>query len=27
MNDLTASNFLYEELGEILLPVEINCPR
>lgn len=27
MNDLTAANFLYEELGEILLPVEINCPR
>ncbi len=23
MNDLTAANFLYEELGEILLPVEI----
>ena len=23
MNDLTAANFLYEELGEILIPVEI----
>ncbi|MBR4903780.1 MAG: YigZ family protein [Selenomonadaceae bacterium] len=25
LNDLTAANFLHEELGEILLPVEINC--
>ena len=24
LNDLTAANFLYEELGEILLPLEIN---
>ena len=24
LNDLTAANFLYEELGEILIPVEIN---
>ncbi|MBR4153422.1 MAG: YigZ family protein [Selenomonadaceae bacterium] len=25
LNDLTAANFLQEELGEILLPIEINC--
>ncbi len=24
LNDLTAANFLYEELGEILIPVEVN---
>jgi len=23
LNDLTAANFLFEELGEILIPVEV----
>ena len=27
LNDLTAANFLYEELGEVLIPIVISdCP-